>query len=62
MIVKWHFKALFISKAFSTVKHSVLRNSILAKEQLLELQRINENVQFLYVDAKGGQHVSNMEK
>lgn len=56
------FKALFISKAFSMVKRFVLRNSILTKEQLLELQRINKNIQFLYVDAKGGQYVSNMEK
>lgn len=56
------FKALFTSKAFSTVKHFVLRNSILTEEQLFELQRINKEVQFLYVDAKGGQYVSNMKE
>lgn len=56
------FKALFTSKTFSTVKHFVLRNSILIKEQLFELQRMNEEVQFLYVDAKGGQYVSNMKE
>lgn len=55
------FKALFTSSAFSTVKRFVLRNSLLTKEQLMELQRLNDKVQILYVDAKGGQYVSNMK-
>ena len=50
------------SSAFSLVKRFVLRNSMLNKEQLIELQCLNKNIQFMYVDAKGGQYVSHMKK
>ena len=53
------FEKLFKSKAFSTVKHFKLRNSILSKEQLFELQKLND-VQFLYIKAKGGRYVSHL--
>ncbi len=56
------FKMLFTSSAFSLVKRFVLRNSMLNKEQLIELQCLNKNIQFMYVDAKGGQYVSHMKK
>lgn len=56
------FKMLFTSTAFSSVKHFILRNSILSKEQLFELQCLNNILQFKYVDAKCGQYVSNMKK
>ena len=55
------FEKLFKSKAFSTVKHFKLRNSILSEKQLFELQKLS-NVQFLYIKAKGGQYVSHMMK
>ena len=55
------FEKLFKSKAFSTVKHFKLKNSILSEKQLFELQKLSE-VQFLYVKAKGGRYVSNMMK
>ena len=51
------FKKLFQSKAFSTVRRFILRNSILTKEQLLELRQLND-VQFLNIVAKGGRYVS----
>ena len=53
------FKKLFTSQAFSTVKHFKLRNSILTEEQLFELQKLS-NVQFLYINAKGGRYVSHL--
>jgi len=56
------FKMLFTSTAFSSVKRFILRNSILNKEQLFELQCLNNSLQFMYVDAKCGQYVSNMKK
>lgn len=56
------FKVLFTSSTFSTVRRFVLRNSMLNKEQLIELQCLNKNIQFMYVDAKHGQYVSHMKK
>lgn len=56
------FKVLFTSSAFSSVKRFVLRNSILNKEQLIELQCLNKHLQFMNIDAKGGQYVSHMKK
>lgn len=56
-----HFKALFQSKAFSSVKHFTLRNFNLTKEELFELQKLN-SVQFLTIDAHGGKYVSYLMK
>ncbi len=53
------FKKLFQSKAFSSVGHFKLRNSILTEEQLFELQKLNK-VQFLNIKTKGGQYVSHL--
>ncbi len=53
------FVKLFNSKAFSTVKHFKLRGSILTKDQLFELQKLND-VQFLNIIAKGGRYVSHL--
>lgn len=55
------FKKLFQSKPFSTVIHFKLRNSNLTREQLCELQKLN-NVQFLNIFAKGGRYVSTLMK
>ena len=55
------FEKLFKSKAFSTVKHFKLRNSILSKKQLFELQKLSD-VQFLHIKTKGGRYVSHMMK
>ena len=56
------YKKLFESNAFSTSKHFhfTLRNSTLTKEQLYELQKINSNVQFLYIEKAKSRYVSNM--
>jgi len=53
------FRKLFKSKAFSTVSHFKLRNSILTMEQLFELQKLSK-VQFLNIAAKGGRYVSHL--
>ncbi len=53
------FKKLFVSKAFSSVGHFTLRNSILTQEQLFELQRLNK-VQFLNIAAHGGRYISHL--
>lgn len=53
------FKKLFQSKAFSTVGHFKLRNSILTEEQLFDLQKLNK-VQFLNIMTKGGRYVSHL--
>jgi len=55
------FEKLFKSKAFSTVKHFKLKNSILSEDQLFRLQKLND-VQFLYIKAKGGRYVSHLMK
>lgn len=56
------FKALFTSPAFSTVRHFTLRGSILTRGQLLELQTLRRDVQFLHVAATCGQYVSHMRE
>lgn len=56
------FKALFTSPAFSTVRHFTLRGSMLTRGQLLELQALRRDVQFLYVNATCGQYVSHMHE
>mgnify|MGYP003437515587 FL=1 len=53
------FKKLFQSKAFSTVGHFKLRNSILTEKQLFDLQKLNK-VQFLNIMTKGGRYVSHL--
>ncbi|TDX87299.1 hypothetical protein [Epilithonimonas xixisoli] len=53
------FKKLFLSKAFSFIKHFKLRNSILTEEQLFELQKLND-VQFLNIRSHGGRYVSHL--
>jgi hypothetical protein len=53
------FVELFNSKAFLSVAHFKLRNTILDIEQLYELQRLNK-VQFLYIKANGGRYVSHL--
>jgi len=58
------YKKLFESKAFSTSKHFhfTLRNANLSKEQLYELQKANNSVQFLYIEKFKSRYVSNMMK
>lgn len=59
------FKELFESKIFSNEEvsfHFKLRNSILTKEQLFEIQKINSRVQFLYINSQSGKYVNHMIK
>lgn len=55
------FIKLFNSKAFSHKHfHFKLRNSILTKDQLFEIQKSNSNIQFLYINSQAGKYVSHM--
>jgi len=54
------YKKLFRSKIFQRRFHFKLRNSNLSKEQLFELQKLNKDVQFLYIKAKDGEYVSHL--
>jgi len=59
------FKKLFQSKIFSNEKfsfHFKLRNSILTKEQLFEIQKVNTKVQFLYINSQAGKYINHMMK
>lgn len=56
-----HFKTLFQSEVFSSVKHFTLRNFNLTREELIELQKLN-SVQFLTIDAHGGKYVGHLMK
>ncbi len=57
------FKNLFSSTIFSSRNfHFKLRNSILTKEQLEEIQTVNPKVQFLYINSQAGKYVNHMIK
>ena len=55
------FVKLFNSKAFSHKHfHFKLRNAILTKDQLFEIQKSNTNIQFLYINSQAGKYISHM--
>ena len=56
------FEALFKSQAFKTVRHFTLRNSILSIKELIKLQEIRSDLQFLVVSSLSGQYVNNFNK
>lgn len=58
------YKQLFTSPLFSQHPHFhfKLRNSILTRQQLFEIQAINPKVQFLYIESQAGKYVNHMIK
>ncbi|MCJ8339847.1 MAG: hypothetical protein MJK10_15370 [Pseudomonadales bacterium] len=56
------FKRLFESKAFTSVKHFTLRNSNLDVTELIQLQELRPDLQFLVISSLSGQYVSHLAK
>ncbi len=56
------FEQLFMSDAFSTVGHFTLRNSILSKEELMKLQALKPDLQFLTISSLSGKYVNHFKK
>lgn len=52
-----HFEQLFRSEAFSSIVRFVLRNSILSAEQLVELQKLKKECQFMVIQTPHGNYV-----